>query len=215
MVNTTKKGDWLGRSLVNPVPGSSDATDYLGRNVTAGDKDYNGQSLATTPNYPPPDWVASTAYALGVTARLQNTREVQTLTATGTPVGNLKLGFDLGDGQGSLPTANIAQSTISAANIQAALIALNNLNNGDVTVTGSVSPFSVTFSPALGNVGALTVDNSGLTGGTYAVATSTQGAVHGAIVKATTAGTSGSTEPTAPGVGATVTDGGVTWTQLK
>lgn len=37
----------------------------------------------------------------------------------------------------------------------------------------------------------------------------------GAVLQATVAGTSGTTEPTAPAVGATVTDGTVTWKRLK
>lgn len=214
MTTTSKKGDWLGRALHNPTPGTSDATDYLGRSVTASDKDYNGQSLVNTPSYPPADWAATTAYALGASARLPNTKEVQTLTATGTPVGNLKLGFDRGDGQGSKPTGNIAQGTISAANIQAALVALPNVDPGDVTV-GGTGPWTITFSDELANVAQISADNSGLTGGTYATGTTTQGVTKGAIVKATVAGTSGSTQPTAPGVGATVVDGSVTWTQYK
>lgn len=37
----------------------------------------------------------------------------------------------------------------------------------------------------------------------------------GAVLRCTTAGTSGSTEPVAPAVGSTVTDGTVTWTRLS
>lgn len=47
LVTTTKTKDYLGVSLVNAVPGTSAATDYLGRAVVAGDKDYMGRGLVT------------------------------------------------------------------------------------------------------------------------------------------------------------------------
>jgi hypothetical protein len=37
--------DWLGRALTNAVPGTDDATDFLGRAVQAGDVDYLGRGL--------------------------------------------------------------------------------------------------------------------------------------------------------------------------
>jgi hypothetical protein len=42
---TMKTKDYLGRSLVNATPGTSNATDFLGRSVQAGDKDYLGRLL--------------------------------------------------------------------------------------------------------------------------------------------------------------------------
>lgn len=66
----------------------------------------------------------------------------------------------------------------SAATVQAALVALSNLGTGDVTVSGSITTgIVVTFGGSLAgtNVGALTVDNTDITGG-------------GTIVVATTAG---------------------------
>jgi len=44
-VTTTKTKDFLGVALVNATPGTSQATDRLGRSVTAGDKDYLGRAL--------------------------------------------------------------------------------------------------------------------------------------------------------------------------
>ena len=44
-VTTTKTKDYLNRLLTNPTPGTSQATDFLGRNVAAGDKDYLSRAL--------------------------------------------------------------------------------------------------------------------------------------------------------------------------
>ena len=45
MVTTTMTKDYLGVLLVNPTPGTSNATDRLGRAVTAGNKDFYGRNL--------------------------------------------------------------------------------------------------------------------------------------------------------------------------
>jgi len=42
---TTSTKDWLNRALTNPIPGTSNATDYMGRAVVTGNKDYMGRSL--------------------------------------------------------------------------------------------------------------------------------------------------------------------------
>jgi hypothetical protein len=44
-VTTTSTKDFLGVPLVNPTPGTSQATDRLGRSVTAGNKDYLARNL--------------------------------------------------------------------------------------------------------------------------------------------------------------------------
>jgi len=44
-VTTTMTKDYLGVPLVNAVPGTSQATDRLGRSVVAGNKDYIGRNL--------------------------------------------------------------------------------------------------------------------------------------------------------------------------
>lgn len=212
MTTTTKLGDFLGRALTNDNPGTSNATDYLGRAVTASNKDFRGQTLVDAPNYPPPDWQASHAYTAPTRARIPGTQEVQTLTASGSPTGNMRLDVTL-RGQ-TLTTANIAISGISGATITAAIVALANVEPGDIVVTGSSSPFTATFQEELGNVAALAV-NTQPSGGTYAVATTTAGATLGAILEVTVAGTSDSTKPTAPAIGATVVDSGVTWRRLK
>ena len=56
MTATLHTKDFLGRLLVNPLPTISDATDYLGRAVTAGatgspddDGDYLGRILTGLP----------------------------------------------------------------------------------------------------------------------------------------------------------------------
>ena len=45
MTTTTKTKDFLARLLTNPTPGTSNATDFLGRAVAAGDKDFLGRGL--------------------------------------------------------------------------------------------------------------------------------------------------------------------------
>src|SRR5262245_39706637 len=42
---TTRTKDYLGVLLVNATPGTSQATDRLGRGVIAGDKDFLGRAL--------------------------------------------------------------------------------------------------------------------------------------------------------------------------
>jgi hypothetical protein len=44
-VTTTMTKDHLGRALTNAVPGTDDATDFMGRAVVTGDLDYLGRSL--------------------------------------------------------------------------------------------------------------------------------------------------------------------------
>jgi len=44
-VTTTSTKDFLGVPLVNPTPGTSQATDRLGRSVVAGNKDYLARNL--------------------------------------------------------------------------------------------------------------------------------------------------------------------------
>lgn len=99
------------------------------------------------------------------------TSEVQTVTITGTPTGGT---FTLTyNGQ---TTAGIAFDAAAAA-VQSALEALSNLAPGDVTVGGGPgpgTPYTVTFSTALGNVTQMTASGAGLTGGvTPAVAVTT------------------------------------------
>ena len=44
-ITTTMTKDFLGVPLVNPTPGTSQATDRLGRSVTSGNKDYLARNL--------------------------------------------------------------------------------------------------------------------------------------------------------------------------
>ena len=44
-VTTTMTKDYLARNLVNPTPGTSNATDFLGRSVLAGNVDFLGRAL--------------------------------------------------------------------------------------------------------------------------------------------------------------------------
>lgn len=59
MTTTLKLRDFLHRSLANATPGTTDATDYLSRDVAVGDLGPEGRALISE------TWTASTAYALG------------------------------------------------------------------------------------------------------------------------------------------------------
>jgi len=92
--------------------------------------------------------------------------EVQTLTISGIPTGGTyTLTFD---GETTTPLAFDA----AAAAIQAALLALDNLDPGSVTVTGT-GPYTITFTTGAGNVPQVLANGSGLTGGTDPDATVT------------------------------------------
>lgn len=214
MTTTPKLGDFLGRALSNDNPGVSDATDFLGRAVTASNKDFRGVALINAPAYPPPDWATATPYTVGQRVKIPGTNEVQTITV-GATANNYKLAVTL-RGQ-TLTTANIPFGSNGAA-ITAAIVALANVEPGDIVVTGSSSPYTVTVQSEQGNVAQIAVvaGSPDITGGTVVAGTTTQGAVLGAILECTVAGTShASTKPTAPAVGATVADNTVTWKRLK
>lgn len=90
------------------------------------------------------------------------TNEVVTFTVTGSPTGgDFKLTF------GGDETAVIAYNA-TAAVVQAALEALDSIGEGNVSVSGSAGgPWTATFVGALAgeNVGAVTLSDNGLTGG--------------------------------------------------
>jgi hypothetical protein len=102
-----------------------------------------------------------------------NSNEVQTFTRTSTG-GTVTVTFE-----GETTTALAATAAgFTAAVLQAGLLALSNLEPGDVTVTGADGgPLVVTFGGnRLGeNVSAMTVDNTSATGGTITVAQTTAG----------------------------------------
>lgn len=81
MATTNDLGDQMGRALINATPGTSAATDYLGRAITAGDKDYRGVGLQASASYPPPNWVATHAYTLGTLATLPGGAILKVTTA--------------------------------------------------------------------------------------------------------------------------------------
>lgn len=78
MTTTTKRQDYLGRWLGNADPGTTDATDHLGRDVGASDTDFVGRDL-TFDN--PTAWQAATAYVLGDYALLTGGEIVECTTA--------------------------------------------------------------------------------------------------------------------------------------
>jgi hypothetical protein len=100
--------------------------------------------------------------------------EIETVTITGAPTGGT---FTL---TYSTQTTSALAFNATAAAVQAALEALNNLNHGDIRVTGAAGgPYTVTFRGSLGNITQMTASGAGLTGGTapaVAVATTQQGA---------------------------------------
>lgn len=213
MATTTRGGDFLGRALINDNPGTSTAKDFLGRDVAASNKDGWGRDLVTAPNFPPADRANSTAYTAGQRVKVKGTDEVQTLTVTATG-GNTKLDVTL---RGSTKrTDNIPISGLNAGVIQSAIVTLDNVEPGDVTVTGT-GPYNVTVQSEQGNVGqvAVVAGSPDVSGGTVVAGTTTQGNAAGQIYEATTSGTSSGSVPTLPAVGATVTDGGVTWRRLR
>ena len=77
MVTTTRKEDYLGRNLANATPGTSNATDSIGRAVVTGDKDYLGRALTSRPH------AAATAYGVGDVVYLAGGAEL-TATVAGT-----------------------------------------------------------------------------------------------------------------------------------
>jgi len=210
---TTKLGDFLGRALVNDNPGTSNATDFLGRAVTGTDKDFMGRSLQNSPSYPPADRANTTAYTVGQRVKVAGIDEVETITVTATG-GNYKLAVTC---RGATNTTNNILFSSNGAAITSAIVALPNVEPGDIVVTGSASPYTVTIQSEQGNVTQIAVvaGSPDVSGGTVVTNTTTQGSSGGAVYQATVAGTSGGSVPTLPAVGATVVDGGVTWKRLK
>ena len=77
MVTTLNLRDHLGRLLTNATPGTSDATDHLGRDIVASDLDFVSRDLIST------TWAVATAYALGDHVDLSG-GEVLVVTVAGT-----------------------------------------------------------------------------------------------------------------------------------
>lgn len=102
------------------------------------------------------------------------TSEVQTITFYGSPSGGTFTATFMGY------TTSAQAYNVSSANLQTALRALTSIGSGNVNVSGSAGgPYTVTFAGSLANtaVESITIDPSGLTGGTIygAVATTTPG----------------------------------------
>lgn len=80
MTTTTYKEDFAGRNLANATPGSTQAKDFLGRSVAAGNKDFLGRSLTCKPH------ATSTAFTKGQTVYIGNAE--LTATTSGTSAGS-------------------------------------------------------------------------------------------------------------------------------
>lgn len=176
---------WTGLAGASCVPGVQEASGYLLLPFVAagsvGDMEINGDKSV--------DFSIKNSYTKGgnswgvgpfnVLAGSFGTNEVQTVTITGAPTGgNFRLVFN---GQ---QTALIPWNA-TAAQVQSALEALNNIAPGDITVTGGpgpATPYVVTFSSggawASEDVPQMTATNA-FTGGVtpaIAVTTTTPGA---------------------------------------
>lgn len=96
---TTDLKDYLGRWLGNATPGTSDATDFLGRNVTAAGADFLGRPLTFAD---PTAWAATHAYTAGTYASLTGGAVVQVTTAgtsgSTAPTAPTKVGGTVTDG---------------------------------------------------------------------------------------------------------------------
>lgn len=77
MVTTLNLRDHLGRLLTNGTPGTTDATDHLGRDVQDDDTDHVGRDLISTA------WASTTAYSVGDYVDL-STGELLVATEAGT-----------------------------------------------------------------------------------------------------------------------------------
>lgn len=131
-------------------------------------------------------WIA---YAMGLAAAATGTQaaEVWTITITGTPTaGALVVSHT---NEGLTDSVSIPYDS-TAAEIQAKFEELRTIKPGNVTVTGTMlaGPVVVTGAGKLaaGNVAQPTVDDSGLTDATAAIATTTAGTNQSAIVTRTT-----------------------------
>lgn len=82
MATTTKLKDFLGRWLTNGTPGTTQATDHLGRAVAASNKDFIGRALIFDN---PAGWVQTTVYAVGDRVRLAGGQLLE-VTVGGTSV---------------------------------------------------------------------------------------------------------------------------------
>lgn len=99
MPTTTKLKDYLGRWLGNATPGSTNATDHLGRAVGASNKDFIGRSLGFDN---PANWVTATVTTLNSNVRLAG-GQLLTATTAGTtgvsaPTAPAKVGGTVVDG---------------------------------------------------------------------------------------------------------------------
>jgi hypothetical protein len=133
---------------------------------TAGTHYPNGYLLSGTP--------LAKITATGLYGPYSVTDEVQTITEGGSGLTSYTLTYS---GQ---TTASISP-TATAAEVQAALVALSNIADGDVTVTGSAGgPYTVTFGGTLAdtNVAQMTSTPTGGTG-TVTIATTTAGGAEG------------------------------------
>jgi len=109
---------------------------------------------------------------IGTSTVADGANEVQTVTVTGSPTGGT---FTL---TWSGQTTSAIAYNASATTVQSALLALSNMPESGVSVTGSAGgPYTVTFVDAV-NVAALTASGASLTGGSspsVTIATATQG----------------------------------------
>lgn len=93
MATTLRLRDYLGRDLLNAVPGTTDpAKDYIGRNVLAGNLDHLGRGLIATAR------ANTTAYALGAYVEFASGKLYKVTTAgTSAAAPPSETGIDYGE----------------------------------------------------------------------------------------------------------------------
>ncbi len=139
--------------------------------------------------------LANTGNTLNVIA-LPTANEVQTITFTGTPAsGTFALDFDRVT-TADITYAGVGNGATTAANIEAALLALGNIGAGNVTVApvgASDTVFTVTFGGALAgtDVPLLTLATENLNQGSLNVAETTSGSTSGVDFEVRFLGTDG------------------------
>ncbi len=101
MVTTLNLRDYLGRSLSNATPGTTDATDHLGRDVVTGDLDFVGRDLIAV------ERANSTAYSVGdyiefASGNLYEVTGAGTTAASEPSESGVEYGDELTDGTATL-----------------------------------------------------------------------------------------------------------------
>ena len=104
MPTTLYYRNFLGKKLVNGTPGTTQATDAMGRSVASGTTDYMGRQLVAL------KWVLSTVTALGATTQAATGELLVCTTAGTTSAGTTPTapGFGLTRTDGTVPWTQVS-----------------------------------------------------------------------------------------------------------